>query len=166
MREEALQPAWLATAGSAPGGGGAGGNYSGTGGGQNGRSRRCGQGFRGLDRHDRLGPRTLTYNYRSRASGDWNDFNTWSVNKGSGFVNAVSGETPNSGHNSVEIMSSHTVTVAAPAITVNLKVNTGGILTVSGGALAVNRLPGQTIANNLTVEGTLNLASGQRLGAG
>jgi autotransporter-associated beta strand protein len=106
-----------------------------------------------------------SYDYRSRASGDWTDFNTWSVNKGSGFVNAVSGETPASGNNSVEIMGSHTVTVGSSAISANLRVNTGGTLTVNG-LLTVNRLAGQTLANNLTVEGTLNLTTANALALG
>ena len=108
---------------------------------------------------------SLTYKYQSRASGDWNNFNTWSVDKGSGFVNAASGETPNAGHSNVVVQASHTVSVAAAAVSVNLTVNSGGILTVNG-SLAVNRLTGQTIANNLTVNGTLNLASANSLSLG
>jgi len=76
----------------------------------------------------------FTYKYQSRQDGDWNNFNTWSVDKGSGFVNAVTGETPNNGHSSVVVQSGHTVTVSAAAVTVNLTVNSGGTLTVSGGA--------------------------------
>lgn len=108
---------------------------------------------------------SLAYKYQSRASGDWNDFNTWSVDTGSGFVNAASGETPNAGHSNVVVQAGHTVSVAASAVTVNLTVNSGGILTVNG-SLAVNRLTGQTIANNLTVNGTLNLASANSLSLG
>lgn len=160
-----IQPGLAGLVGSAPGGGGSGGDYSGTGSGQNGQVGGAGQVSVVLIGTN-TSPSALTYDYRSRASGNWGDFNTWSVNKGSGFVNALSGETPNSGHNSVEIMSSHTVTVAAAAIAVNLKVNTGGVLTVSGAALAVNRVPGQTVANNMTVEGTLNLALANALALG
>jgi hypothetical protein len=109
---------------------------------------------------------TLSYKYQSRASGNWNDFNTWSVDTGSGFVNAVSGQTPDSGHKSVVIQSPHTVTVAAAAVTVNLTVNPGGTLTVSGGGLSVNRLTGQTNSNNLTVNGTLNLSTANALNLG
>jgi hypothetical protein len=156
-------------AGSAPGGGGAGGNYSGTGNGVSGGNGGAGRVYVVFNGTAAPAPATLP-DYRSRSSGDWSDFNTWSVNHGSGFVNAVSGETPNSGygHNSVTTMSSHTVTVSSSATTANLKVNTGGILTVSGpgGQLTVNRLVGQTLANNLTVEGTMNLTKANALALG
>ena len=108
---------------------------------------------------------TFAYKYQSRQNGNWNDFNTWSVDKGSGFANAGSGETPNAGHSSVVVQSDHTVTVAAAAVTVNLTVNSGGTLTVNS-SLSVNRLTDQTNANNLTVNGTLNLASVNGLNLG
>jgi hypothetical protein len=144
------------TAGGAPGGGGSGGNWT------TGANKAAGVGGVGWVAVQFISvstaPSTANYRYQSRASGDWNNFNTWSVDKGSGFVNAASGEIPNNGHSNVVVQSGHTVTVVAAAVTVNLTVNSGGILTVNG-SLAVNRLTGQTSANNLTVNGILNVAS-------
>ena len=152
------------TVGTAPGGGGAGANWT------SGAGKAGSAGGVGWVTVQLISPstaaNTFVYKYQSRASGDWNDFNTWSVDRGSGFVNATNGETPNAGHQSVVVLNSHTVTVAAAAVTVNLTVNTGGTLTVSGGGLSVNRLTGQTNANNLTVNGTLNLATANALNLG
>ena len=152
------------SAGTVPGGGGAGANWT-SGSGSAGSAGSAGQVVVALISPN-TSPQTFTYDFQSRASGDWNDFNTWSVNRGSGFVNATNGETPNAGHQSVVVLNSHTVTVSAAAVTVNLTVNTGGTLTVSGGGLSVNRLTGQTNANNLTVNGTLNLATANALNLG
>ncbi len=143
-------------AGGAPGGGGSGANWT-TGANKAGGTSGVGWvsvQFNSVD----TSVSTANYIYRSKASGNWDDNNTWQVDKGSGFVDASSGETPNSGHSSVLVRSGHTVTVAASAVTVNLTVTNGGSLTVSGGGMTVNRVTGQTTANNLTVYGTLNLA--------
>lgn len=152
------------TAGTAPGGGGSGANWT-SGAGKGGSAGGVGWVVVQLISTN-TSPSTLTYDYRSRASGSWSDFNTWSVDKGSGFVNAISGETPNSGHNSVVVSNTHTVTVSSASVAVNLTVNTGAVLTVNGGGLSVNRLPGQIVANNLTVNGTLNLATANALSLG
>ena len=151
------------TAGGSPGGGGSGASWT------SGGNKAGGAGAVGWVTVQLISTEssasTLAYKYQSRASGDWNDFTTWSVDKGSGFVNAASGETPNAGHSNVVVQAGHTVSIAASAVTVNLTVNSGGILTVNG-SLAVNRLTGQTSANNLTVNGTLNLASANSLSLG
>jgi hypothetical protein len=156
-------PGSSGSAGIAPGGGGSGANSVGANvGGSAGGAGQVTVAFLGTN----TSASAFTYKYQSRQDGDWNNFNTWSVDKGSGFVNAVTGETPNNGHSSVVVQSGHTVTVSAAAVTVNLTVNSGGTLTVSGGGLSVNRLTGQTTANNLTVNGTLNLAMANALNLG
>ncbi len=80
--------------------------------------------------------------YRSRTSGNWNAFGTWQVDSGSGFVDAVSGQTPTSTDDTITIQNTHTVTVTADVnadqVTVQLggtlKVNPGITLTVDDGA--------------------------------
>ena len=73
---------------------------------------------------------TTYYKYVSRASGDWNDFNTWSVDRGDGnLVNAASGEVPSIGNGTnVVIAGPYTVTVATTASGSNVTVNATGIL--------------------------------------
>jgi hypothetical protein len=51
--------------------------------------------------------------YRTLQSGNWNDFNTWQVDSGSGFINAVAGQTPSSSDDTIEIQNGHLVTVTA-----------------------------------------------------
>ncbi len=144
------------TAGGTPGGGGSGANWT------SGAGKGAGAGGVALVNVQFISvstaPNTANYRYQSRQNGDWNNFNTWSVDTGGGFANAVAGQTPNDGHTNVVVQAGHTVTVAGNAVTINLTVNSGGTLTVNG-SLAVNRLTGQTSANNLTVNGTLNVVS-------
>ena len=101
---------------------------------------------------------TTIYKYMSRTSGNWSDFNTWSVDRGTGsFVNAVSGETPSATNNtSIEIASPNTVTVSAATSAVNLTVDNGSTLNVSGGVLTVNHSLSST--KDLDLAGTLSLS--------
>src|SRR5205823_5567480 len=119
----------------------------------------------------------LPTKYRSRASGNWNDFNTWQVDTGSGFVNAVSGQTPTTSDDTIEIQNNHTVTVTAGVNADQVTVDLGGTLTVNAGiTLTIDDGSG----TDLTVGGTMNvtgtglingggsflLASGGALGIG
>jgi hypothetical protein len=96
-----------------------------------------------------------TGKYRSKQSGNWSDFNTWQTDTGSGFVNAVSGQTPTSAADTIEIQSLHTVTVTANVDADQLTVD-------SGGTLSVNNLVTFTIADgtgtDLTDNGTVATA--------
>jgi autotransporter-associated beta strand protein len=76
---------------------------------------------------------STTGKYRSRQSGNWNDFNTWQTDTGSGFVNAVSGQTPTSAADTIEIQNTHTVTVTANVDADQLTVDSGGTLSVNNG---------------------------------
>ncbi len=80
-----------------------------------------------------------TLKYRSRQSGNWNDFNTWEVDSGSGFVNAVSGQTPSSANDTIQIQS-HAVTVTA-------SVDADQLSSVAGGTLVVNNGVTFTVAD-------------------
>src|SRR6185295_19372626 len=46
--------------------------------------------------------------YQSKTSGDWNNFTTWQVDSGSGFVDATSGQTPTSADDTITILNTHT----------------------------------------------------------
>src|SRR5205085_5662477 len=69
----------------------------------------------------------------SRQSGNWNDFNTWQVDTGGGFVNATAGQTPTSADDTIEIQSTHTVTVTASVDADQLTVDSGGTISVNNG---------------------------------
>ncbi len=81
--------------------------------------------------------------FQTRQSGNWNDFNTWQVDLGSGFVNAVSGQTPTSANDTIQIQSPHIVTVTAAVTVDQVTVDAGGTLAVgavltNNGAMALN----------------------------
>jgi hypothetical protein len=76
---------------------------------------------------------STTGKYRSKQSGNWNDFNTWQTDTGSGFVDAVSGQTPTSAADTIEIQNTHTVTVTASVNADQLTVDSGGTLSVNNG---------------------------------
>ncbi|TAL03375.1 MAG: hypothetical protein EPO07_06310, partial [Verrucomicrobia bacterium] len=85
-------------------------------------------------------------NYRSKAGGNWNDFNTWQVDTGSGFVDAVSGQTPTSADGTIEIRNGHTLTVTASVAVDQVTVDNGGQLTLNSGVtLTVNNGTGDDI---------------------
>ncbi|HXI23965.1 MAG TPA: hypothetical protein VNG71_08815, partial [Pyrinomonadaceae bacterium] len=88
--------------------------------------------------------------YQSRTSGNWNDFNTWEVDFGSGFAPAVSGQTPTSADDTIAIRNTHQVTVTADVDADQLTVQFGGILLINSGiTLTVNDGSG----TDLTVDG-------------
>lgn len=92
--------------------------------------------------------------YRSRQTGNWNDFNTWDVDAGSGFVPAISGQTPSSADDTIQIQGGHTVTVTANVTADQLSVVTNGTLSVNDAiALSLNDGSG----TDLIVSGTLNV---------
>jgi hypothetical protein len=78
-------------------------------------------------------PAPASLKYQSKQSGNWNDFNTWQVDAGSGFVNAVATQTPTSANDTITIQSTHVVTVTASVNADQLTVNTGGLLLVNNG---------------------------------
>jgi hypothetical protein len=93
--------------------------------------------------------------YRSRQSGNWNDFNTWQVDTGGGFVNAIAGQTPTSADDTIQIQSPHTVTVTASVSADQLTVDSGGTLSVSGG---VTFTIADGAGTDMTVNGTVATA--------
>jgi autotransporter-associated beta strand protein len=100
--------------------------------------------------------------YRSRTNGNWNDFNTWDIDTGSGFVPATSGQTPTSADDTIVIQSGHTVTITANVAIDQVTVNSGGILTINGG---VTVTLDDGYFDDVIVAGTLN-AAGVVAGAG
>ncbi|MDR3458409.1 MAG: fibronectin type III domain-containing protein [Verrucomicrobiae bacterium] len=86
----------------------------------------------------------ITFNpvpkYRTKQSGNWGDFTTWQIDPGTGFVDAISGQTPTSFSDTIEILTGHTVTVAAPVTADQVTVDAGGkivttaVLTINHGA--------------------------------
>jgi len=96
-----------------------------------------------------------TPNYRSKQSGNWSDFTTWQVDTGSGFADAVTGQTPTYADGTVEIQNGHTVTVAALVTVDQVTVDSGGSINVaSGQTLTVAAGAG----TDLDVSGTVNNA--------
>jgi CSLREA domain-containing protein len=106
--------------------------------------------------------------YRSRQSGNWNDFNTWQVNNGSGFVDATSGQTPTSADDTIEIQSGHTVGVTADVTADQLTVDSGGILNInSTQTLTLNDGTGTDLTisrTDVSNFGRVNVADGGVLG--
>ena len=125
----------------------------------------------------RLGACVVLVKYRSRQSGNWNDFNTWQVDTGGGFVNAISGQTPTSADDTITVRSPHTVTLTAAVAADQLTVDSGGQLTISDGiTLTIDNGIGTDFLAAGTVwvsgsalisgAGDFNLASGGSLSIG
>ena len=74
-----------------------------------------------------------TVKYRSRTSGDWNNFTTWDIDTGGGFVPATTGQTPTSADDTIAIRNTHIVTVTANVSADQITVENGGTLTINGG---------------------------------
>jgi len=91
--------------------------------------------------------------YQSKASGDWNNFTTWQVDSGSGFVDATSGQTPTSADDTITILNTHTVTVTASVSADQLTVSSGGTLVVNAGVtLTIDDGVDPDLADNGTVQ--------------
>jgi peptidase C25-like protein len=97
--------------------------------------------------------------YRSRQSGNWNDFNTWEIDTGGGFVNAIAGQTPTSADDTIQIRNTHTVTVTAAVSIDQTTVDSGGQITLSGANLTVDNGTG----TDLTINGTFTADTNQIL---
>lgn len=67
--------------------------------------------------------------YRSKQSGNWSDFTTWQADAGSGFVDAVSGQTPTSADSTVDIRNGHTIAITTAVSIDQVTINSGGQLT-------------------------------------
>jgi CSLREA domain-containing protein len=110
-----------------------------------------------------------TPKYRSRQSGNWSDFNTWQIDSGAGFINAVSGQTPTSTDDTIQIQSGHTVTVTASVSADQLTVDAGGTLTISGSVtltIANGTGTDATVNGTLTNGGNLTLAASSLMNVG
>jgi CSLREA domain-containing protein len=101
--------------------------------------------------------------YRSKQNGDWNDFNTWQVDSGSGFVDAIAGQTPTSADDTIAIRDTHAVTVTANVTVDQLTIESGGALNFNNGVtLTINDGTGTDLSINRTSVssyGTVNVAS-------
>jgi autotransporter-associated beta strand protein len=95
---------------------------------------------------------STTGKYRSRQSGNWNDFNTWQTDTGGGFVNAVSGQTPTSAADTIQIQSPHVVTVTTSVDADQLTVDSGSTVSVNNG---VTFTIADGIGTDLTDNGTV-----------
>ncbi len=94
--------------------------------------------------------------FRSKATGNWNATSTWeSSHDGANWFNATL--TPDNNANTITVKSPHTVTLTAPVTIDQATVELGATLTTnSGQTLTLNNGTG----DDLTVNGTLNLAAG------
>ena len=74
--------------------------------------------------------------YKSRATGDWSDFNTWSIaNDGVNFVNATIGQTPTAANSDgILITGGFNVTVASSVSIDQTTVDAGNTITVNSSA--------------------------------
>lgn len=85
----------------------------------------------------------ITFNpvpkYRTKQSGNWNDFATWQVDPGTGggFVDAVSGQTPSLLSDTIEILNGHTVTNTTPIAVDQFTIDAGGQL-INQASLAIS----------------------------
>ena len=101
--------------------------------------------------------------YRSKQTGNWNDFNSWQVDTGTGFVDAISGQTPTSSDDTIQIRSGHIITVTASVATDQTTVDSGGQITIaSSNTLTVNNGAGTDLSDAGTIlnSGTLTITSG------
>lgn len=71
--------------------------------------------------------------FKSRATGNWSDFNTWSIaTDGINFINATTGQTPTGANSdSIQITGGFNVTVSAPVSIDQTTVDAGSTITVS-----------------------------------
>jgi hypothetical protein len=98
--------------------------------------------------------------YRSRQSGNWNDFNTWQVDTGGGFVNAIAGQTPTSADDTIQVQSPHTVTVTANVSADQLTVDSGGTVSVNNGVtFTIDDGTGTDLNDNGTVATAGNITN-------
>ncbi len=91
--------------------------------------------------------------YRSVASGDWNNPATWEVFSGGSWIAAVA--TPTSANGVITIQSSHTVNITANVTIDQVVVDTNAVLNITGGTLSLANGTG----NDLTINGELNVGS-------
>jgi hypothetical protein len=110
----------------------------------------------------------LLYYYRSRINGNWNTLSVWEFSTDPNYINPAPAfaVTPPAHNNSYEIVvrSPNTVSINTPIIADDLKINTGGTLSLlSGGSLTLNN---GTAATDLTIDGTLSIGSTATLPAG
>ncbi len=108
-------------------------------------------------------PSSITDYFRTKASGNWNDVNTWESSADNINWHAAT-LTPDSGANTVTVLNTHIVTVTANVIADQLTVNNGGGITVnSGDTLYINDGAGFdfTVAGIVTVQsgGSITLKS-------
>ncbi|TSA51154.1 MAG: T9SS C-terminal target domain-containing protein, partial [Sphingobacteriales bacterium] len=91
--------------------------------------------------------------FQSLTSGNWNDFNTWQIFSGGTWINAVSGQWPNSATSSVTVRAGHTVTVngSGPYMAKDLTVASSGKLFCN--TTTVNKY--LDIYGNITCNGTI-----------
>lgn len=89
--------------------------------------------------------------YRSRASGNWASSTTWQTFNGTSWVNAASA--PTTSAQTINILSGHTVTVAANVSSDQVVIDAGGTLNVSSGVTWT--ISNATAALDLTNNGTL-----------
>jgi hypothetical protein len=98
--------------------------------------------------------------YRSRQSGNWNDFNTWQVDTGTGFADATAGQTPTSADDTIQIRNTHTVTVTANVDADQLTVDSSCTLTVNNGVtFTIADGTGTDLTNNGTVRTAGNITN-------
>src|SRR5688572_17183116 len=96
---------------------------------------------------------SVTNDYRSVASGEWNALTTWQVYNGSAWIAAASA--PSSSKNIIQIQSGHTVIITAGVSADQILIDDGGQLTINTGTLSLANGTG----TDLIVNGTLIINS-------
>src|SRR6185436_9001364 len=96
--------------------------------------------------------------YRSVATGNWNNIAIWERYNGSAWVAAAAA--PSSADGSINIQNGNTVSVTAPVTVDQLVVDAGGTLTISTAILTLANGAG----TDLTVNGTFNISNVFSLG--
>ncbi|MEI8041640.1 MAG: invasin domain 3-containing protein [Verrucomicrobiota bacterium] len=103
--------------------------------------------------------------YRTKASGDWSNYNTvWEKYNGAAWVAATASPTYTDGV--ISIVSPHTVTVAADVSVDQVHIQYGGSVVVASGKVLTivnNTLPGLEAYGSLENSGTITVNSGSQL---
>ncbi len=92
--------------------------------------------------------------FRSRASGNWNDFTTWQIFSGT-WIDAISGQYPNSVSSTVTIRTGHTVTLNVNGISVRNLVVDGPTGKLNGGGNSGTPRYLSVFGNTITCNGTI-----------
>ena len=100
----------------------------------------------------------LNGDYRSIASGNWNNTAIWEKYNGTNWVAAIT--TPTSADGTITIQSGSTITISAVVIVDQIVIDAGGTLNISSATTVANGTASDVIVNGtLNISNTLSLSS-------